>query len=95
MDNLLYNWTVPSQACDIITHYKLVQQHWIIKDVNARQQMINGVGPMRLVKNNLSYSYFTGKRMVQKPDEMDTYRNQVIPGSIDTQDGILAFVTAQ
>ena len=61
-------------AADLVTAYKLIHQHWLIKDANTRQTMINGVGPMRLVKNRMTYSLWAGKRTLKQPDEWDSYR---------------------
>ena len=52
-------------AADLVTAYKLIHQHWLIKDGNTRQNMINGVGPMRLVKNRMNYSLWNGKRTLK------------------------------
>lgn len=35
-DDLLYYWKMNSQTTDVITSYKLVHQHWLIKDNNLR-----------------------------------------------------------
>ena len=72
-DNKLYNWKVPSQAFDLVSTYKLVHQHWLIKDPQLRANMTNGVGPMKLVKNRLNFSLFQGKRSIKQPDEYDRY----------------------
>ena len=56
--------------------------------------MINGVGPMRLVKNRMNYSLWAGKRTLKQADEWDDYNRQTIKGSETEEDGILAFATA-
>lgn len=43
-----------SSMYDLVSAYKLVHQHWLIKDVNKRHNMINGVGPMGIVKNRMN-----------------------------------------
>ena len=57
----------------MVTAYKLVHQHWLIRDSNVRFNMINGVGPMRLVKNRMNYSLWAGKRTLKQADEWDDY----------------------
>ena len=94
MDDLLYNWKMNSQTCDLISSYKLVQQHWLIREQNLRMSMINGIGPMNQVKNKLCYALWPGKRTVKYPDEWDSYRSQAVRGQEVEEDGILAFATA-
>jgi len=84
-----------SQTYDLISVYKLVHQHWLIKDVNQRHNMTNGVGPMGLVKNRMSSAQWFGKRSIKMPDEWDSYRSVLNKGAETEEDGILAFPTAQ
>ena len=56
--------------------------------------MINGVGPMRLVKNRMNYALWEGRRSIKYADEFDNNRNAVIKGGENEEDGILAFATA-
>jgi len=93
VDDLLFNWRINSQSCDIVTQYKLSQQHWLIKDPQ-RQQMINGIGPMRLVKNRINYALWEGKRTYKLVDEYDSRTGNIIKGKEETQDGILTFATS-
>lgn len=94
VDDLLYKWKLNSQSMDLVSCYNLLHQHWLIKDVYLRQNMINGTGPMRMVKNHMNYSIFRGKRSVKKPDEYDHYRNALVKGDTTDEDGIIAFATA-
>jgi len=91
---LLYNWKIPSQNYDLITNYKLVQQHWLIKDNNQRQNMTNGIGPMGLVKNRMNYSLWPGKRTYKMPDDIDSRSGGIIKGIEAEEDGILTFAMA-
>ena len=59
-----------------------------------RHSMINGVGPMHMVKNRMNFAYWPGKRTLAKPDEWDNYRGQTVKGADTEEDGILAFATA-
>ena len=93
-DDLLYNWKMNSQISEVITSYKLVHQHWLIKDPNLRANMTNGIGPMNLVKNRLNFALWPGKRRIKQPDEYDNFRGQLIEGSEQEEDGILCFATA-
>ena len=56
--------------------------------------MINGCGPMRMVKGHMNYSLWSGKRSIKHPDEHDDYGNLISRGEENEEDGILAFATA-
>lgn len=56
--------------------------------------MINGVGPMKLVRNRMDFCKWSGKRTYKVPDEWDNYRSQIVKGAEKEEDGILAFATA-
>mmetsp|Transcript_27059 Transcript_27059/g.33554 ORF Transcript_27059/g.33554 Transcript_27059/m.33554 type:complete len:100 (+) Transcript_27059:172-471(+) len=57
--------------------------------------MINGIGPMHLVKNQMNYSVFPNKRTYRTPDDYDTRTGAPIKGGEFTENGILTFATAQ
>ena len=83
-----------ASSSEMVTAYKLIQQHWLIADSQLRFSMTNGVGPMRSVKNHMNYSLWSGKRSIKFPDEFDNYGNLVARGEEQEEDGILAFATA-
>ena len=83
-----------SHSSELITAYKLVHQYWLIRDPQIRANMINGVGPMKLVKNRMNYSLWPGKRTIKQPDEYNEYTREVNQGAQSDEDGILAFATA-
>ena len=56
--------------------------------------MINGVGPMSYVKNTMSYDVWRGERTIKQPDQWDSQSRVNVPGSEQTEEGILAFATA-
>ena len=56
--------------------------------------MIPGVGPMRQVKSNLSYSVFYGSRTVKFPDTYNKYQREMQKGKEEHQNGLLVFATA-
>ena len=42
----------------------------------------------------MNYSLWPGKRVLKQPDEFDIYSQTTVKGAESTEDGILAFVTA-
>ena len=56
--------------------------------------MVNGIGPMGLVKNNMSYSLFPNKRTYRLPDDYAARSGAIMKGAELTEDGILTFATA-
>ena len=79
-DKHLYNWKMNSQSCDLVTAYKLLHQHYLIKDNNIRNNMINGVGPFNIVNNRMNYDIWRGKRTIKQPDEWDNDRGVNVRG---------------
>ena len=63
-----------------------------------RYNMINGVGPMQIVKNRMDFCMWPGKRSYRIPDEWSNSNprgeNVFIKGEEKSEDGIIAFATA-
>ena len=93
-DDLLFNWRINALSCDIISKYKLLQQHWLIKDPQLRNSMTNGIGPMGLVKNKMSFSLFPNERKYRLPDDYAPRSGAILKGAEVTENGILTFATA-
>ena len=93
-DNVLLKFDIKSPYTPIRTKYNLNKQQWLIDDQQRRNQMIAGVGPMRQVKQNMSYSMFHGSRKVKKADRWNAYEKRLIPQEEVNQNGLLVFATA-
>ena len=93
-DNVLLKFNINSPFNPIRTMYNLNKQMWLIDDQQKRNVMIGGVGPMRQVKQNMSYSVFHGSRTVKKPDKWDPYEKRLVPEQATSQNGLLVFATA-
>ena len=72
-DDVLLNFDINSPFTPIKTKYSLNKQKWLIDNVQKRNEMIGGVGPMRQVKSNMSYSVFYGSRTIKFPDTYSNY----------------------
>ena len=76
-DDVLLKFDIKSPFTPIKTKYNLNKQQWLLEDSQKRSVMIAGVGPMRQVKSNMSYSVFHGSRTVKFPDTYNQYHKKV------------------
>lgn len=52
---------------------------------------MDGIGPLRLVRNKMSYAAFKGTRTLQKAEEWDKLRLQMKPAREETEKGLIIF----
>ena len=66
----------------------------MLPDQHKRNEMIPGVGPMKQVKSNMSYSIFHGSRTIKHADTWNNYKQTTQKGKEESHDGIVVFCTA-
>lgn len=76
----LYNFTIKSAPNTIETAYTLINQKWLVPEHNPKKQedTVDGTGPLRLVRNKMTYAAFYSPRIYHTPNEQEVIQNGLI-----------------
>lgn len=77
-DKSLYNFTVESElGFPPATTYTLNKQYWLIESRNKKQIALDGIGPMRLVRNKIAYAAYPISRSIIAPPTVSDDQNRM------------------
>ena len=65
----LYNFTVKSSLLPLRTEYSLVTQKWLVERTERKQDTVNGIGPMGLVRNKIPLAAYKQPRVITRGEE--------------------------
>lgn len=70
-DGTLFKFEIKSNS-QITTSYILSYQKWLIEDHQRKQDSVDGIGPLRLVRNKMAHAAYKGKRTIKHPESTDS-----------------------